>query len=121
MENDLFNMFRHMDFSTMRPTDLMARLLQQYELNILQMMKEMIDQRLEELSGGQAPKGPSGIPDDMNPFTILGVSMDATQEEVKAAYRKKAAEVHPDKGGTNEQMTKVNAAYEVIKRFHGWK
>jgi DnaJ-class molecular chaperone len=121
MENDLFNMFKHMDFGSIRPSDLMAQLLQQYELSILTMMRQMIDQRMQQIGGTQPGQKTAGIPDDMNPFTILGVGMDATEAEVKAAYRKRAAEAHPDRGGSNEWMAKVNAAYEVIKKFHGWK
>lgn len=121
MENDLFNMFRHMNMGTGNPTEMMAQLLQQYEISILQMLRGMIDQRLKEMGINTRRQPTGGIPDDMNPFSILGVSMDATEREVRDAYRKKAAEFHPDKGGTNEEMAKINAAYEVVRKFRGWK
>jgi DnaJ homolog subfamily C member 3 len=37
-------------------------------------------------------------------YQILGISHNASLDEIKAAYRKKANENHPDKGGTNEKM-----------------
>lgn len=33
---------------------------------------------------------------NINPFEILGVSPDADDKEIKAAYRKKTLECHPD-------------------------
>ena len=45
---------------------------------------------------------------------ILGVKPGATEEEVKKAYRKKAVETHPDKGGNEEDFKKVTEAYEIL-------
>ena len=49
-----------------------------------------------------------------NYYDILGVSKDASQEEIKKAYRKKAHKHHPDKGGDEEKFKKVNEAYQVL-------
>lgn len=49
-------------------------------------------------------------------YDILGINKDATQEEIKTAYREKAKIHHPDKeGGDTETMNKINKAYEVLK------
>ena len=53
-----------------------------------------------------------------NPYDILGVSRDASPDEVKKAYRKKAREAHPDLNPDDptaaERMNKVNEAYDRI-------
>jgi molecular chaperone DnaJ len=53
-----------------------------------------------------------------NPYEILGVSPDATPEEVKRAYRKKARENHPDLNPGDKdaeaRMNKINEAYDRI-------
>ena len=54
-----------------------------------------------------------------DPYKVLGLSPDATDEEVKAAYRKLAKKYHPDLNPGNQRaadrMNEINAAYEQIK------
>jgi curved DNA-binding protein CbpA len=47
---------------------------------------------------------------------VLGVSPRATEDEVRKAYVKLARQHHPDNGGSDEQMTIINAAYEQAKQ-----
>ncbi|MGH8895552.1 MAG: molecular chaperone DnaJ [Egibacteraceae bacterium] len=48
-------------------------------------------------------------------YEILGVSRDATEEDLKRAYRRKAREFHPDQGGDEESFKELTAAYEVLR------
>ena len=47
-------------------------------------------------------------------YKTLGVSRDATADEIKKAFRKKARTAHPDAGGNEEEFKQINEAYEVL-------
>lgn len=51
----------------------------------------------------------------MTLYEILGLYPDATEEEIKDAYRRKSMIHHPDReGGDEETFKQVKAAYEVL-------
>ena len=54
-----------------------------------------------------------------SPYDVLGVKMGASEDEIKKAYRKKAMETHPDRGGDAEKFKEVNAAYDALKNGGG--
>ena len=59
-----------------------------------------------------------------DPYKVLGVSPDASDDEIKKAYRQLARKYHPDKYRdsdladlASEKMKEVNAAYEEIQNM----
>lgn len=50
-----------------------------------------------------------------NPYEILGVSKDASREEIRKAFKKKAQEHHPDReGGSHEKMMALTVANRIL-------
>jgi DnaJ homolog subfamily A member 2 len=47
-------------------------------------------------------------------YKLLEVEKNATQDEIKKAYRKLAVKHHPDKGGDPEKFKEITRAYEVL-------
>lgn len=69
-------------------------------------------------------------PNPDNPYTVLGVSPDATDAEIKAAYRALVRETHPDRmiaegvppdliAVATRRAADINAAYDTIKAARG--
>ena len=53
-----------------------------------------------------------------DPYKVLGVSPDASDEEIKQAYRNLAKKYHPDRNPGDQEaarkMQEINAAYDQI-------
>jgi len=49
----------------------------------------------------------------------LGVSGDADIEEIRAAYRRRVKEAHPDQGGDEDEFKRVREAYATAKQRAG--
>ena len=49
-----------------------------------------------------------------NFYDILGVSKNASDKEIKSAFRKLAVKYHPDAGGDEEKFKEISEAYETL-------
>jgi DnaJ-domain-containing protein 1 len=58
-------------------------------------------------------------------YKLLGVDKDASEKDIKAAFRRMAMQVHPDVSAlprqeANRRIKELNEAYDFIKDYHGW-
>jgi hypothetical protein len=53
-------------------------------------------------------------PDAQDNYRVLGLTRDATSQDIKRAFRKLAKEHHPDKKGSNEKFLRIKSAYEAL-------
>ena len=119
-EDLLSDMFKFMGVGKGQDVNkVLDTLIRNTQINMLKRLRHEIDNNIRKLT----QEGVDGMAYDprLDPYKILGVNQDATKEEIKRAFKKKAWKVHPDRGGSNEEMVKVNAAYEAIRQFRGWK
>lgn len=79
--------------------------------------------RQRRARGGQRSTGgdqfADGAADDRprpEDYRVLDLEPGASGDAVKEAYREKARELHPDRGGDAEAFSRVNEAYERLKR-----
>jgi len=119
IEDEVRKVFGDIKFTSgIQVSKVMEVLIKNVEINTLKKLRSEIDKHIKKLEA-QIQAG------SLDPYSILGVSQNATQEEVKNAYQRKAFEVHPDRNPgkekwANEEMAKVNAAYQVICKIRGW-
>ena len=50
----------------------------------------------------------------MDYYSILGVTRNASPQDIKKAYKKASMIHHPDRGGNQDEFVKVQQAYEVL-------
>lgn len=50
----------------------------------------------------------------MDYYNVLGVQRNASQDEIKKAYRKLASQHHPDKGGDTKRFQELQEAYATL-------
>ena len=51
----------------------------------------------------------------MDYYSTLGINKNASDDEIRKAYKSKSMKHHPDRGGNEEEFKKVNEAYQTLK------
>lgn len=54
------------------------------------------------------------MPAGKNFYDVLGVSKNASDKEIKSAFRKLAQKYHPDRGGDEAKFKEISEAYETL-------
>ena len=76
----------------------------------------------------EARSGPQPGAASRDPYRVLGLSANATAEEIHRAYRQLAAKYHPDKVAhlgeefrrlAEQRFKEIQSAYQVIKQRRG--
>jgi hypothetical protein len=65
----------------------------------------------------QAFTGFAALPAPEQPWQVLGLKAGATRHEVDRAYRRLAMDAHPDRGGDQREMARLNAARDALISF----
>lgn len=69
-------------------------------------------------SAAQAFAGYQALPEPEQWWQVLGVAQNATRSDIVVAYRGKARTAHPDTGGSDAAMARLNAARDAgLARF----
>ncbi len=55
----------------------------------------------------------------MNPYDVLGVSKDASDDEIKRAYRQLSKRYHPDANIDNPDMERAKEMFETVQEAYG--
>ena len=50
----------------------------------------------------------------MNYYNTLGLQRNASDAEIKKAYRSMAMKYHPDRGGDEKKFKEISQAYEFL-------
>ncbi len=59
-------------------------------------------------------------PQDVEAARVLGVALDATEVEVRRAYRERMVRAHPDRGGGHAEAARLTAARDrLLRRLRG--
>jgi len=62
----------------------------------------------------EPPKSAAENPEDAAARAILGVPKGASHQQIRAAYRAKMAQAHPDRGGSNAEAARLTAARDRL-------
>lgn len=69
---------------------------------------------IERMRAPEQPAAPRDAPEDSAARALLGVGANASADEIRAAYRTKMAQAHPDRGGTHNEAARLTAARDRL-------
>jgi hypothetical protein len=72
--------------------------------------------RIEHWFRPATPVRSNDSPEDSAARALLEVGENATAAEIRAAYRKKMARAHPDRGGAHNEAARLTAARDRLLR-----
>ena len=67
-----------------------------------------------EDEGGQPEEEQAPKEKDNKLYEIIGVEVNASTDDIRKNYKKKALKIHPDKGGDPEKFKELTHAYEIL-------
>jgi hypothetical protein len=94
--------------------------LQRWEVychNVLHAETQWADKPYEarERTYTPPPRKPRGVESEHEAYQVLHLLPSAPAPLIKAAYRELAKIKHPDHGGDDEEMKRINSAFDVLK------
>jgi len=112
--------FEGRDLSEMRPEELLAlwRECAARDEQSVRVLESFLDRHFDgwrdtAQAQDEAPRRAGRMSPD-EAYKLLGVSPNASEQEVKDAHRKLMREHHPDKGGSAELAARLNEARDVL-------
>lgn len=81
-------------------------------LGVLAVVAWFVSPRL--LAPAQRRKSAASSSADAQARAVLGVGLAATPDDIRAAYRRKIAEAHPDRGGSHDHAARLTAARDTL-------
>ena len=112
MSSDFFDFLKTMGFEGADKDEMLKTLYDQLLLSVAETLHSMSGRMVNDLRAKRKV---------FNPYEVLGIQPGASREDVDKAYLRMANKCHPDKGGTNEAMTKINLAKELVYRMNNWR
>lgn len=100
------------------------RKLRQNFRNIDSKFDDLMRMEAEHINDQPDPSESVDLVEVRSPYEVLGITEEASPKEIRAAFKKKSLENHPDRvGGLDEEfkklaekrMKEINAAYEQLR------
>lgn len=73
----------------------------------------------QDAAGSASSGATAGISGEEEAYAVLGLTPEATSDQINLAHRKLMKSVHPDQGGSTFLATKVNEARDLLLKKHG--